>query len=78
MNQRPEWCPHQNCQYRLQTQDAACVGELPVPDPHGPDFNTHRLCLRGAEDDGQWAFSMTINGSDAWNLGRLLQVVRGK
>lgn len=74
--ERPTWCPHQACQFVMRTQDSACVGQLPQPEPHGEDTNTHRLCLHGAKDDGEWNFDLQINATDAWHLGRLLNRVR--
>lgn len=76
MMPRPSWCPHPTCNYLLQTQDAACVGKLPDPIEHDGDKNTHRLCLRGAKDDGEWTFDLQINSSDCYHLTRLLNKVR--
>jgi hypothetical protein len=73
--ERPAWCPHSDCCPMRQTQGMACVGELPERDPHGEDFNTHRLCVHGAKDDGEWTFDLKINRTDAWSLRRLLKVV---
>lgn len=72
---RPVWCPHADCGFLWQTHDSACVGKLPSPDPHDGDFNTHRLCLHGARDDGEWTFDFKVNKSDAWHLSRLLRLV---
>jgi len=72
---RPEWCPHTDCIFRAQTQDVCCVGLLPQPDPHDGDFNTHRLCLHGAKDDGEWTFDLKVNRSDAYNIKRMLEVI---
>jgi hypothetical protein len=72
---RPAWCPHSDCSFLCQTQDAACVGRLPAPDPHDGDVNTHRLCLRGAQDDGGWTFDLKLNRSDAYHLKRMLDVL---
>ena len=74
--ERPAWCPHQTCGFVMRTQDSACVGCLPSPEPHGEAINTNRLCLHGAKDDGEWTFDLKINATDAWNLGRLLDRVR--
>lgn len=49
-----------------------CVGTLPQPEPHDGDFNTHRFCLHGAKDDGEWTFDLQVNRSDVWNIKRIL------
>jgi hypothetical protein len=72
---RPNWCPHSDCSFLCQTQDAACVGRLPGAESHDGDVNTHRLCLHGAPDDGSWAFELKLNRSDAWHLKRMLDVL---
>lgn len=69
--QKPEWCPFTDCIFVVNTQDAACIGKLPTPEPHLDDFNTHRLCLHAREDE-DWHFNIQINKSDAWNLRRIL------
>lgn len=74
--ERPPWCPSPACQFLLHTQQAACVGRLPQPVEHDGDFNTHRLCIHGADDDGNWLSPLMINSSDAYNLTRLLTRVR--
>jgi len=71
--QRPTWCPHNNCNYLRQVQDAACVGLLPKPEPHDDDWNTHRLCLRVNGD----VFDLQVNKTDCWWLTSLLDTVRG-
>lgn len=73
--ERPEWCPHHTCQFKCQTQSSACVGALPEPVGHDGDFNTHRLCLHGAKDDGEWTFDLQVNRSDAYHLIRMLKLV---
>ena len=69
---RPEWCQHSTCEYRLSSQDALCFGELPEPEPHGEGINTHRMCIQGAKDDGEWIFDLQINKGDGWAFFRLL------
>ena len=73
--ERPAWCPHTDCQFKCHSQEAFCVGTLPEPDPHDGDFNTHRMCLHGAKDDGEWTFDLKVNRSDAWNITRMLKLV---
>ncbi len=43
--------------------DSMCVGQLPKPEPHDGDLNTHRLCLNGAGEGGG-VFDLQINKSD--------------
>lgn len=74
--QRPGWCPHPNCAYRMSTQDALCVGELPAPLDHDGTLNTHRLCIvQSAPDDPEWLFKLEINKGDAWGMVRVLSRV---
>ena len=70
--QRPEWCPHPDCRFAIRSQDSLCIGELPNPMDHEGIENTHRLCQRGAEDDGQWLHTVEWNRGDAWNLRRVI------
>jgi hypothetical protein len=70
--ERPAWCPHSTCIYRVSGQAKLCFGELPAPEPHDVGENTHRMCIRGAEDDGEWTFDLQINRGDAWAFWRLL------
>ena len=72
--ERPGWCPHSDCGFRICSQDSICIGELPEPADHGPHkrINTHRLCLRSAPDDGEWIADLQMNKGDAWHLVRLL------
>jgi hypothetical protein len=75
--ERPSWCPHSTCCPVGGASEQKCVGALPAPEPHDGDFNTHRLCLRGARDDGEWTFDLQINRADAWHLWRTLGHVFG-
>ena len=61
--ERPEWCPHQSCQFVRRVTDAMCCGNLPEPQEHDGDFNIYRLCLNGAADDGG-VFDLQINKTD--------------
>ena len=71
---RPEWCPHKNCGFRVNSQDKVCIGKLLEPEPHDDDFNTHRFCL-DTRETGHGIFDLQINQSDAWNMRRLLNIV---
>ena len=74
-NERPEWCPHANCEYRLRAQDSACVGYLPLPIPHGEDSNDYRFCLNGALESGE-VFDLMINDSDLYHFKRLFAALQ--
>lgn len=73
--ERPSWCPHDTCIFRKRAMDSMCCGRLPEPSPHGADFNTHRLCLNGASDDGG-VFDLQINKTDVWWLGWIMEPVK--
>ncbi len=75
--QRPGWCPHLTCDYRASSQGIVCVGQLPAPEAHGDGMNTHRFCLHGAKDDGEWTFDLQINRGDGWAFVRLLKQLFG-
>lgn len=72
--ERPAWCPHIDCRFRARSQDSICIGELPEAQDHGTHkgVNTHRLCQRGAPDDGEWLHTVEWNKGDAWNLRRCI------
>lgn len=75
--ERPSWCPHQDCQFRVRSQDAICIGELPTPREHDGVQNTHRLCQQGAPDDGSWLHTVEWCRGDAWNLRRVIDAAFG-
>jgi hypothetical protein len=60
---KPSFCPHHNCRFIYRVLDDMCGGELPEPEPHNADFNTHRFCLNRIADDGG-VLSLQINKSD--------------
>jgi hypothetical protein len=72
MKNVPDWCPHKDCKFIRQMQNAMCVGELPKPEPHGNDFNTHRLCL-DTRETGHGIFDLQINHTDIYNLKLLFR-----
>ena len=74
-NERPRWCPYQDCKYRLRAQDAACVGYLPKPVPHDGDTNIYRLCLCEIFD-GEEVFDLQINDSDIYHFRRLFDALQ--
>jgi len=61
--ERPPWCPHEDCVFRRRVMDKICGGELPTPEPHDGDLNTHRWCLNGAADNGG-VFDLRVNATD--------------
>ena len=75
MNKRPDWCPHSDCIFKVQSQDKACVGKLPKPVEHDGDHNTHRLCFDERET-GHGIHDLQINWTDSWNLIRLLNQIK--
>ena len=76
--QRPGWCPHpHSCEFRIRSQDSLCIGELSAPELHDGLENTHRLCQRGANDDGSWLYAVQWNKGDAWNFRRLIDAAFG-
>ncbi len=50
------------------------MGELPAPEDHDGINNTHRLCLHGAKDDGEWTFDLKVNRTDVWNMVRMFKL----
>ena len=74
-NERPVWCPHQDCKYRLRAQDAACVGYLATAVPHDGDMNIYRLCLCGVLPNNQ-VFDLQINDSDIYHFRRLFDALQ--
>lgn len=66
-HKRPDWCPHKDCRFVLNTQEMACVGRLPEPVDHGGIANDGRVCINA---DG--VFDLQVNRGDLWNLRRLL------
>lgn len=73
--ERPKWCQHTECLFKRRVMDAACVGHLPKPVQHGADFNTHRVCLNGAADNGG-VFDLQINDTDIWWCGWLFESIK--
>jgi len=75
--ERPKWCPHPTCQYQVSSQAVLCFGKLPEPEAHQDGMNTHRMCLHGAKDDGEWTFDLQINQGDGYAMWRLLKNLFG-
>lgn len=72
---RPKMCPHKDCRFILNFQDAICGGELPSPVPHDGVDNTHRLCL--FEEPGTQPYDLMINKTDAWWIKRAFSQMFG-
>lgn len=70
-HERPDWCPHKDCQFVLNTQDAACVGRLPAPADHGAHkgINDGRFCMRDL-DSGE-VYDFQVHKGDLLGLKRL-------
>jgi hypothetical protein len=75
--ERPEWCPHTECIFKRRAMDSLCGGELPKPEPHGADFNTHRFCIREPESTPP-IWDLQVNGTDLDWLRWVLDALDGK
>ena len=51
-----------------------CVGELPKPETHDNDFNTHRICI-DTRETGHGVFNLQINKSDAYGIRLLTDIL---
>ena len=71
--ERPAWCPHQDCVFSRRSQDALCGGRLPKPEPHEGDENTHRLCIKTGE-----VFDLQVNKADLGYFRWILDALDGK
>ncbi len=71
-NKRPEWCPHPDCIFKMNTQDLICSGDLPKPEAHDNDFNDHRICTDERET-GHGVHDLQINRTDAWHFKRHME-----
>ncbi len=71
--ERPSWCPHQDCVFCRRSQDALCGGRLPKPEPHEGDENTHRLCIKAGE-----VFDLQVNNTDCDGIRFILDALNGK
>lgn len=72
--ERPSWCPHTECLFRRRVQDALCGGELPAPEPHDEDHNTHRICINAGEP----VFDLQVNASDLERFRWVFDALDGK
>ncbi len=81
--ERPAWCPHDECIFKRRAMDSLCGGELPTPEPHDGDMNTHRFCMNldGVVDDYQvnktdldwfrWIFDALDGKQSSWLSRRI-------
>ena len=72
---RPDWCPHQDCIFKVHSQNLICVGKLPTPQDHDGIENTHRFCLDERET-GHGVNDLQLNWGDAWNMIRILNQIK--
>jgi len=72
--ERPMWCPHQDCVFCRRSQDALCGGRLPKPEPHEGDENTHRLCVNTVGE----VFDLQVNKTDLGYFRWILDALDGK
>ena len=63
--ERPDFCPHNDCLFKRRAMDDMCVGYLPKPEKHNGDINKYRWCLNGASDS-EGVFDLQINDTDIW------------
>lgn len=62
--ERPTWCPHQDCIFKRRVMDSICGGHLPKPEPHGADSNDKRFCLNFDDDPSTEVFDLQVNDTD--------------
>jgi len=74
MRDRPNWCPHSDCETLCCFDDQICGGRLPASIPHGEGTNTHRFCLNNHEDE---PIDLQIHSGDAYLMGLVLDAIRG-
>ena len=72
--ERPTWCPHADCVFQRRAMDHLCGGQLPVPEPHDGDHNTHRLCINAGEP----VFDLQVNASDLDWMRWIFDALDGK
>lgn len=72
MEDRPDWCPHPECLFLMNSQDMVCTGKLPEQTPHDNDFNTHRICFDTRETHKE-VFDLQINKTDSWHFKRHME-----
>lgn len=74
-HERPDWCPHSDCQFVLNTQELACVGKLPTPADHGSykKVNDGRFCM--LDTDSGNVTDWQVNKGDLVWLRRLFKVL---
>jgi len=71
--EKPAWCPHQDCIFTRRVLNALCGGRLPEPEPHDGDLNLHRICIRT-----DTTFDLKVNDSDLDWLRWIFDSLDGK
>ena len=62
---RPQMCPRSiTCTPLICGSDNLCAGRMDTPESHGPDINTHLLCIV----DGGRLKGLQVNHADLWRL----------
>ena len=74
---RPVWCPHKDCIILRNVTDMGCGGELPKPEEHDGDLNTHRFCL-DTRETGHGIFDLQVNDTDLGWLRWIFDALDGK
>lgn len=74
--ERPKWCPHQDCLFQRRAMDSLCGGGLPEQVEHDGDFNTHRFCINGALPNDE-VFDLQVNKSDLWWFRFIFEALDG-
>ncbi len=77
LNVRPDWCPHQDCQFLRAGAGLICGGELPEPEEHNGGENTHRFCL-DTRETGHGIFDLQVNGNDLDWMRFIFDALDGK
>lgn len=65
--EKPKWCPHQECVFQRRAMDAICAGRLTAPIPHDGVMNTHRICINQVQDPDaskSLIFDLQVNAND--------------
>ena len=75
--EHPSWCPHADCVFRRRVMDDLCGGQLPKPEPHDEDMNTHRVCFNGLAENGG-VLDLQVNGSDLEWMRWVLDALDGR
>lgn len=76
--ERPEWCPHKDCQFLRQSQGNMCGGKLLLPQTHPPitnvPCNTNRFCMNADGD----VIDFQVHHEDLEGLRWIFDAIDGK